>query len=88
MLDNMVVCYKDITGSVDMGRAENILTLARLLARLSTLSSVTKDKSKMETQKLPFNIKKKIFFTRRVIKHWNRLPRGVVESLSLGISKT
>ena len=29
-LTNMIVCYNDITGSVNDQRAENILTLARL----------------------------------------------------------
>jgi len=33
---------------------------------------------------LPLNIRK-CFFTVRVTEHWNRLPRDVVEFLSLGI---
>lgn len=39
------------------------------------------------TKKFHLNMRKK-FFTLRVEKHWNRLPRQVVESPSLEIVKT
>ncbi|GAB0176354.1 hypothetical protein GRJ2_000100600 [Grus japonensis] len=42
---------------------------------------------KLEHRKFHLNMRKK-FFTLRVTKHWNRLPREVAESPSLEIFKT
>ncbi|KAJ7398670.1 hypothetical protein BTVI_122975 [Pitangus sulphuratus] len=41
---------------------------------------------KLEESRLRFDIKKK-FFTMRVVMHWNRLPRRVVDSPSLEVLK-
>ncbi|KFV80967.1 hypothetical protein N308_12093, partial [Struthio camelus australis] len=42
---------------------------------------------KLNHRQLHLNLRKN-FFTVRVTEHWNRLPRGVVESPSLEIFKS
>ncbi|KFV84740.1 hypothetical protein N308_02805, partial [Struthio camelus australis] len=45
------------------------------------------NEQKLKYRKFQFNIRKH-FFTVRVVEHWNRLSREIVESLSLEMFKT
>lgn len=61
------------------------MSVAATEAKPSTISQVITNRTRVNSLKLPHRrfrlVIRKNFFTQRVTKHWNRLPRGVMRSL-------
>lgn len=71
---DLIAVYNFLKGSSRMGRAD--------LLSLVTSKGTRGHGIQLHQGKLRWDIRK-MFFTERVIGHWNRLPRGVVTAPSL-----
>jgi len=70
-----------------------LISVSRVsIKRMGPQEGVPSDRTRGNTHKLTYRKfqlnTRKNYFTLRVMEHWNRMPRGVVQSASLGIFKT